>query len=188
MNVPILRVDMSAMIELDLQTLRENPTWLDVLCAYRTAIEELVASEATQSAAKPGKKSGGRDTDAGVDDSETSNSDEDLPDAPVAVTPDAATPDTEADSDSSNSDEDDQNSRRRSSRWIPRLKGVDGVESVDLSKIHGRLIAYGFLKCDLTDRDAGVVYQLTAEAKQILSLVDGDESLSEGDELRADVA
>ena len=35
---------MSAMMELDLHTLRENPTWLAVLYAYQTAIEELAAA------------------------------------------------------------------------------------------------------------------------------------------------
>lgn len=65
--------------------------------------------------------------------------------------------------------------RRR--RWLPRVSAVDGVEAEDLSRAHGRLIAHGFLKCDLTDGAAGIVYQLTPEGRQILArMAPGDES------------
>jgi len=57
--------------------------------------------------------------------------------------------------------------RRR--RWLPRVPAVDGINAEDLSRAHGRLIAHGFLKCDLADCPAGIVYQLTPEGRQILA-------------------
>lgn len=45
--------------------------------------------------------------------------------------------------------------------WIGRVHEVPGVEAVDLPGIHGKLIAFGFLKFDLAGRDGGIRYQLT---------------------------
>lgn len=67
---------------------------------------------------------------------------------------------------------------RRAPTWISRLPGVDGVDDEELSWVHGQLIAYGLLKCDLRDRSAGVVYQLTSEGRLVLEHESG-ESLSE---------
>lgn len=53
-------------------------------------------------------------------------------------------------------------------RWITRLAEIPGVDTTKLSSIHGRLIAYGFLKFDLSDRDVGMRYQLTPLAVQAL--------------------
>lgn len=64
---------------------------------------------------------------------------------------------------------------RRAQSWIARLPSVPGVDDEELSWVHGQLIAYGLLKCDLRDRSAGVVYQLTPEARQILELESSDE-------------
>ena len=59
--------------------------------------------------------------------------------------------------------------QRRSARWMSRIAVIEGVAKDELSKIHGRLIAYGFLKCDLAERTAEVVYQLTLAGKQVLN-------------------
>ncbi|MDA1014257.1 MAG: hypothetical protein O3A00_07355 [Planctomycetota bacterium] len=56
------------------------------------------------------------------------------------------------------------------SGWLPRLRSVDGVPQDWLSSIHGKLIAYGFLKFQLADRTAGIAYQLTSLGKQTLNL------------------
>lgn len=53
--------------------------------------------------------------------------------------------------------------------WLPRLRSVEGIPQEWLSSIHGKLIAYGFLKFQLADRSAGIAYQLSALAKQALS-------------------
>ena len=52
--------------------------------------------------------------------------------------------------------------------WIPRISQVPDVEAAKLSSVHGRLIAFGFLKFDLSDRDIGMRYQLTPLAKQAI--------------------
>ena len=50
--------------------------------------------------------------------------------------------------------------------WVPRLHDVTDVPATDLPGIHGKLIAFGFLKFDLAGRDAGIRYQLTPLGKQ----------------------
>ena len=50
--------------------------------------------------------------------------------------------------------------------WIPRVIEVETIDSAALPSIHGKLIAFGFLKFDLPGRDAGMRYQLTPQGKQ----------------------
>lgn len=52
--------------------------------------------------------------------------------------------------------------------WIPRVTCVDGVATADLSKLHGQLIAHGFLKFQLASRETGVSYQISPLGKQTL--------------------
>lgn len=52
--------------------------------------------------------------------------------------------------------------------WIPRVTEVETIDSVLLPSIHGKLIAFGFLKFDLSGRDAGMRYQLTQQGRQAL--------------------
>jgi len=59
--------------------------------------------------------------------------------------------------------------------WVPRVMQVSGVETPKLSSIHGRLIAFGFLKFDLSNRDLGMRYQLTPLAKRALGHADASE-------------
>lgn len=59
--------------------------------------------------------------------------------------------------------------------WVPRISAVPGVEPAKLSNVHGRLIAFGFLKFDLSDREIGMRYQLTPLAKQAIGASDGSE-------------
>ena len=53
--------------------------------------------------------------------------------------------------------------------WIPRIHDVPDTAVEELPQIHGKLIAFGFLKFDLTGRDAGIRYQLTPLGRQSLS-------------------
>lgn len=50
--------------------------------------------------------------------------------------------------------------------WVPRVYHAEQIPVEELSSIHGKLIAYGFLKFDLAGRDGGVRYQLTPLGKQ----------------------
>jgi hypothetical protein len=52
--------------------------------------------------------------------------------------------------------------------WVPRAPQVPQVEPANLSVVHGRLIAFGFLKFDLTNRELGMRYQLTPLGKQAI--------------------
>ncbi len=47
-------------------------------------------------------------------------------------------------------------------KWLPRIRTVPAVERSQLSSIHGKLIALGFLKFELVNQNAGMQYQLTA--------------------------
>ena len=65
--------------------------------------------------------------------------------------------------------------------WIPRVTEVEAIESAKLPAIHGKLIAFGFLKFDLAGRDAGMRYQLTSQGKQAVSgkAADDEDQLTE---------
>jgi hypothetical protein len=52
---------------------------------------------------------------------------------------------------------------------VPRVQTAEEVPTADLSGIHGKLIAYGFLKFDLAGRDGGIRYQLTPLGKQAIN-------------------
>jgi len=52
--------------------------------------------------------------------------------------------------------------------WVPRITEIDQIPATELSAIHGKLIAYGFLKFDLAGRDGGIRYQLTPIGKKII--------------------
>lgn len=52
--------------------------------------------------------------------------------------------------------------------WSHRLVEVNGLAHEQLSTIHGKLIALGFLKFEIGDRLDGVQYQLTPLGRQAL--------------------
>ena len=145
----------------------ENPSWIAVLKAYQKAQEELAEQQA-QAAAKSAQAE-----KINSIDSESTGS--------VAENVEAA----DADSGESGANEDlDENNntapRKRASRWVQRVTSLPGFDAAELSKIHGRLIAYDLLKCDLAGRSDGMVYQLTSSGKTILSQY-GDETLESDD-------
>jgi len=65
--------------------------------------------------------------------------------------------------------------------WTPRVIEADDIPATELSGIHGKLIAYGFLKFDLAGRDGGIRYQLTPLGKQGIQGSPTDEDESEED-------
>lgn len=142
------------MIDLELELVRENPHWLTVLCAYQAAYEE---SRKLAEESSPVEDLADHASDSPADESavdgEPTRSDEE---APAASVPESKAP------------------KIRKAIWLPRLTRVEGVGSEELSRTHGRLIAYGLLKCDLADRSAGVVYQLTSTGKQVIARLSTD--------------
>lgn len=143
------------MIDLELELIHENPSWIAVLKAYQAAQEELAARQA-----EAARQSAQSDTSSDPDESVVENLDDD----------------TEDDTSSSDGDE-RSSSKQRTPRWVPRVTRVQGIEADELSKIHGRLIAYDLLKCDLAGRTDGMVYQLTSTGKTIIARLD-DETAS----------
>src|SRR5687768_4007437 len=81
-----------------------------------------------------------------------------------------------------------KNSEAEFDGWLPRIMSIEGLDDLALPKIHGKLIALGFLKFQLASRGTGVVYQISSAGRQALSNqtgpmdADEDES-SELDEL-----
>lgn len=49
--------------------------------------------------------------------------------------------------------------------WVPRISTLHGVNDEELSKIHGKLIAVGYLKFQLSGRSSGVSYQISSAGK-----------------------
>jgi hypothetical protein len=166
LNVPVRRADRPVMIDLELELVTENPSWIAVLKAYQAAQEELAArqAEAAGKSAQAEKftSDGGASTGSAGDGDETA----------VA----------EPDDSGATEDRDEGNAapKKRASRWVQRVTSLPGIDTAELSKIHGRLIAYDLLKCDLVGRSDGMVYQLTSSGKTILSRV-GDELLESED-------
>lgn len=51
-------------------------------------------------------------------------------------------------------------------RWTSRITEQLEVSTAELSNIHGRLIAEGWLTFQLEDRNSGLMYRLTKEGRQ----------------------
>ncbi len=63
--------------------------------------------------------------------------------------------------------------------WLPRIMNVAGLEDEDLPRIHGKLIALGFLKFQLAGRGTGVVYQISPAGREALANLTSDEASSQ---------
>lgn len=153
LNVPVRWADRPGMIDLELVS--ENPSWIAVLKAYHKAQEELVARQAEEAAKSAQAEKSATDPEASMG-SEV-----------AAADAAAARPD-----ESETADEVENTAtvpKKRASRWVQRITHVATIETAELSKIHGRLIAYDLLKCDLAGRSDGMVYQLTSSGKAVLT-------------------
>lgn len=67
--------------------------------------------------------------------------------------------------------------------WVPRLATVEQIEDELLSKLHGRLIAVGFLKFQLGKRTTGLCYQLSPEGRKALDKWNQQASPEDGSEV-----
>ena len=157
LNVPVRRADRPVMSDLELELVSENPSWIAVLKAYQKAQEELAERQAAKSATELAARIGSAATVEGAvsvrsDESDMTGEVENLASAP----------------------------KKRASRWVQRISHVATIDRVELSKIHGQLIAYGLLKCDLAGRSDGMVYQLTSSGKTVLNRLGDGASIIEG--------
>jgi hypothetical protein len=166
LNVPVYRVDRRGMIDLELELVRENPSWVTVLQAYQAAQEELAAQQAQAAgqSAQPVKSASADDAvpegSPDLDGEASQVAEEDSEHASAAELDDSETSPAP---------------KKRATRWVQRITKLPGIASEELSKIHGRLIAYDLLKCDLVGRSDGMVYQLTSTGKEILGRCGDDE-------------
>ncbi len=159
LNVPVRWADRPVMIDLELELVAENPSWIAVLKAYQKAQEELAAqqAEAAGKSAQAEKftSDGGASTGSAGEGDETVVAGTDGSEAVGSLDDGTTTA-----------------PKKRASRWVQRVTSLPGIDTAELSKIHGRLIAYDLLKCDLAGRSDGMVYQLTSSGKTILSRSD----------------
>ena len=62
----------------------------------------------------------------------------------------------------------------------PRVQEVDGIAAEQLTCIHGKLIAHGFLQVEIAGRTGGMLYQLSSEGRQAcLRLADLSEEFAD---------
>lgn len=166
LNVPVRRADRPVMSDLELELVSENPSWIAVLKAYQMAQEELAERQAAEAAKSAQAEKSATEPAAGIGSEATV-------DGAVA-----------AQSDESDMTGEVENltldPKKRASRWVQRITHVATIERAELSKIHGRLIAYGLLTCDLAGRSDGMVYQLTSSGKTILNRFGDEASVIEG--------
>jgi len=59
------------------------------------------------------------------------------------------------------------------SGWTARLRTIPGVKSEELSRLHGRLIAYGLLRFQLEGGTSGMTYQVSGPGRQLVDRADG---------------
>ncbi len=61
----------------------------------------------------------------------------------------------------------DAEAEESSTGWVARIASIEGVEAARMSTLHGRVIALGYLKFKLIDRQIGLRYRLTPPGKQL---------------------
>ncbi len=49
--------------------------------------------------------------------------------------------------------------------WVPRLRNVAGIAEDRLGPLHGKLIALGLLKFQLTGRTSGILYRVSPDGR-----------------------
>uniref|UniRef100_A0A7C4QLW8 Transcriptional regulator n=1 Tax=Schlesneria paludicola TaxID=360056 RepID=A0A7C4QLW8_9PLAN len=60
--------------------------------------------------------------------------------------------------------------------WVPRVTEVPKVDPALLSNVHGRLIAFGFLKFDLSNREVGMRYQLSPLGRHAIGAASAEDA------------
>ena len=136
----------------DFETLcfQDRADWVRLLLAYAQAEDVVALAEAA--IAKEVKTS----AKLAAKNATTPAVSADLPKAIVPlVTAVAAPASSESDSEES------------ATGWVSRVSLLDGVDAAQLSTLHGRVIALGYLKFKLIDRQAGLRYRLTSAGKQM---------------------
>jgi hypothetical protein len=61
----------------------------------------------------------------------------------------------------------DADAEESATGWVSRVASIEGVEAACMSILHGRVIALGYLKFKLIDRQVGLRYRLTPSGRQL---------------------
>ena len=134
--------------------------WVRLLCAYAQAEEVAAAAEAVLKAANPSKGFPGRKKKG------TETAEAPAPAVePVAV--ESVPVETVAASEGSAKEKDGE-AEDSSTGWVSRIGQLEGIDPSQMSTLHGRVIALGYLKFQLIDRQVGLRYRLTPAGKQIV--------------------
>lgn len=64
---------------------------------------------------------------------------------------------------------DEEEQAGASIRWIPRLRSLPGVDGPQLSRIHGRLLALGWLRFQIGAGQRGLEYRVSPEGRTQLA-------------------
>ena len=136
----------------DFETLcfQDRADWVRLLVAYAQAEEVVAVAEATT--AKEAKNSAKLAAKLAAAPADT------------ATVVEAAVPMVTAVSAPVSAESDGEES---ATGWVARVSLLDGVDVAQLSTLHGRVIALGYLKFKLIDRQVGLRYRLTPAGKQM---------------------
>lgn len=145
----------------------DRADWVRLLAAYAQAEEIVAAAEAATKAANPSKGFGGKKKRGAAAAEEPAVPTTETP--PVAVEPVANSESPAADSEKKEAEAEDSNVG-----WVSRIAQLEGVDPTRMSTLHGRVIALGYLKFQLIDRQIGLRYRLTPAGKQVVKAEPAD--------------
>jgi hypothetical protein len=145
----------------------DRADWVRLLAAYAQAEEVVAAAEAATKAANPSKGFGGKKKRGAAAAEEPADPAAEAP--PVVVEPVAPAESPAADSERKEAEAEDSNVG-----WVSRIAQLEGVDPARMSTLHGRVIALGYLKFQLIDRQIGLRYRLTPAGKQVVKAEPAD--------------
>ena len=158
--------DSSDMQDFEAPCLEDRADWVRLLCAYARLEEAALLADARTAPAKPTKGPIGRRKKAGAE-----SADPTPPATPEAVNtpaPIIAEPANSVEPSATDPAAGDQDSEDSQIGWVGRVHHLDGVDPQRMSTLHGRVIALGYLKFQLIDRQIGLRYRLTPAGKQLV--------------------
>lgn len=144
----------------------DRADWVRLLAAYAQAEEVVAAAEAATKAANPSKGFGGKKKRGAAAVEE--------PAVPAPETLPVAEPVAHVESSVADGDKKEAEAEDSSVGWVSRIAQLEGVELARMSTLHGRVIALGYLKFQLIDRQIGLRYRLTPAGKQVVKAEPAD--------------
>lgn len=71
-------------------------------------------------------------------------------------------------------------------RWVDRIQTLDGLEAEELSLIHGRLIALGWLNFQFEAGQTSLTYRVSSDGRAILKRLNGSTASAISDDFQTD--